>query len=82
MDGLSPEIGGACFSFPIISLNHRSNDQSSFLDVKLQETKSKRHFIASYFASFILLNTAARATQTIANQEGAITMSQKHLLFI
>lgn len=55
---------------------------SSFLDTKLQESKSKRPFIASYFTSFMLLNTAARATQTIANQEGAIIMSQKHLLFI
>lgn len=70
------------FFFPVISLNYRKNDQSSFPDAKLQETKSKRPFAASYLAAFILLNTAPRATQTIANQEGTITMSQKHLLFI
>lgn len=82
-----PEIRGIFYFFffsffPVISLNYRKNDESSFLDAKLQETKSKRPFAASYLAAFILLNTAPRATQTIANQEGTITMSQKHLLFI
>lgn len=84
--------GGSCplrsgrllfFSFCVISLNYRKSDQGPFLDAKLQETKFKRPFTASYLASFILqLNTAARAAQIIANQESTITMSQKHLLFI
>lgn len=73
---------GVGFPLPVISLNYRKNYQSSFLDTKLQESKSKRPFIASYFTSFMLFNTAARATQTVANQEGAIIISQKHLIFI
>lgn len=74
--------GGLFFSFRVISLNYRKSDQGPFLDVRLQEATSKRPFTASYLAGFILLNTAARDTQTIPSQESTITMSQKHLLFI